>query len=111
MTDLYRPYIRPRRNRKSNAVRKLVRETSVSVNDLIAPLFLIDGKNKKEEISSMPGQYRLSPDLLIEEIKSLEALGVNCVCLFPALDDRFKDPRAQESMNPHGLYPKTLKIG
>ena len=110
MTDLYRPYIRPRRNRKSEAVRKLVRETSISVNDLIAPLFLIEGKGTKQEISSMPGQYRFSPDLLIEEIKSLESLGINGVCLFPALEDRFKDPRAQESMNPHGLYPKTIKM-
>ena len=68
---------RPRRNRKSEAIRKLIQENHVSVNDFIFPLFLIDGKNNKTEVKSMPGIFRFSPDLLLKEIESCLKLGTN----------------------------------
>lgn len=100
---------RPRRNRKSPAIRSLVAETSLSVNDLIYPLFIIDGKNKKVEVKSMPGIYRFTPDLLIKEIKECMELGIQTFALFPALDDSLKDKIASESINPDGLYLRAIK--
>jgi len=100
---------RPRRNRKSEAVRSMLRENILTPKDLIAPLFVIDGTNKKEEIESMPGVYRYSIDLLIEEAKLLWSLGVPCVSLFPALDDSLKNPTATESYNPDNLYQRAIK--
>lgn len=99
---------RPRRLRRSPALRSLVSETKLSTADLIAPLFLKDGINSFEPIASMPGHGRMSLDLLLKEIKTLDELGVQCVSLFPALDDRLKDPRATEALNPDGLYLKAI---
>ncbi|MBT7609014.1 MAG: porphobilinogen synthase [Bacteriovoracaceae bacterium] len=100
---------RPRRNRMNSSMRALIQETSLSVNDLIAPLFVMEGENEKVEITSMPGQFRYSLDLLLKKIKELDNLGVNCVSLFPALDDKLKDSCATESMNPDGLFQRTIK--
>jgi len=68
---MYNMSRRPRRNRKSSAIRAMVQETNVSINDFIYPLFLIEGSDKKEEIASMPGIYRYSLDLMLREIKEL----------------------------------------
>ena len=100
---------RPRRNRKSESMRSLVRENIVTPKDLIAPLFVIEGKGKREEILSMPGYARLSLDLIVEEAKALWALGIPCVSLFPALSDSVKDSKATESTNPDGLYQRTIQ--
>lgn len=100
---------RPRRNRKSPAMRNLIRETNLSSHDLIAPLFVIEGKNLSEPIASMPGISRLSIDLLVKECQELYSLGVPCVSLFPAIDGALKDPRASEAYNPHGLYQRAIK--
>ncbi|OIQ16444.1 MAG: delta-aminolevulinic acid dehydratase [Bacteriovorax sp. MedPE-SWde] len=100
---------RPRRNRKSHAIRSLMRETTLTVDDLIAPLFVINGKNKIDHIESMPGYARLSRDLLVKEVKELSQMGIKCVSLFPALDDSFKDKFATESKNPNGLLQTTIK--
>lgn len=100
---------RPRRNRKSEAVRNLVEETTVNVKDLIFPLFLIDGKNKKEAVGSMPGIFRMSPDLLLNEIESCLNLGITTFDIFPSLEDNLKDKFASESHNPSNFYLKTLK--
>lgn len=102
-------FIRPRRNRKSNAARSLMRENILTVNDLIAPLFVIDGKDEMVEVSSMPGIFRYSRDKLLKEVKELDELGIKCVSLFPALDDSLKDKYATESKNPDGLLQKTIK--
>lgn len=99
---------RPRRNRKSEAIRKLVQENEVTVNDFIFPLFLIDGKNKKSEVSSMPGIFRFSSDLLLKEIESCLKLGINTFALFPNIDEKLKDKKATESWNKKGLYLRTL---
>ncbi len=100
---------RPRRNRKSEALRRLVRETHLSTNDLIAPLFLKEGTNLKEPIATMPGVYRLSIDELVKECKELYHLGVPCVALFPAIEEKLKDAKASEAYNPHGLYQRAIK--
>ena len=100
---------RPRRNRKTNAVRRLVRENTVTTNDLIAPLFVIEGENQKVEISSMPGCYRLSIDNLVKEVKELYDLGIPCVSLFPAVDESLKTKDARESYNPDGLNQRAVR--
>ena len=101
---------RPRRNRKSAAIRNLVQENHVTVNDFIFPLFLIDGKNKKTEVKSMPGIFRLSPDLMLKEIEQCLKLGITTFDVFPSLTDKFKDKTAIESYNKNSLYLKTLTL-
>lgn len=100
---------RPRRNRKSEAVRNLVEETTLNVKDLIFPMFLINGKNKQEPVSSMPGIFRLSPDLLLKEIETCLNLGIKAFDLFPSLEDNLKDKFASESYSPSNFYLKTIK--
>lgn len=101
--------IRPRRNRKSAAIRAMVGETTLSVNDFIYPLFLIEGKGLKEEVSSMPGIFRYSLDLLLDEIQSCVELGIKGFCVFPSLGDDKKDKLATEGHNPDSLYNQALK--
>ncbi|SNR15403.1 porphobilinogen synthase [Tenacibaculum jejuense] len=100
---------RPRRNRKSAAIRAMVEETTLSVNDFIYPVFLIEGIGKKEEIVSMPGIYRYSLDLLLEEIQECVDLGIKGFCVFPSLGDDKKDKYATEGYNPDSLYNTALK--
>jgi porphobilinogen synthase len=100
---------RPRRNRKSQAIRDLTEETSLSVKDFIFPLFLIEGKNKKTEVKSMPGIFRLSPDLLLKEMESCMKLGIYTFDLFPNLEEKLKDKTAKESWNKKGLYLRTIR--
>lgn len=99
---------RPRRNRKSEAIRNLVQENSLSANDFIFPLFLIDGKNKKSEVASMPGIFRFSNDLLLKEIESCLKLGISTFALFPNIEEKLKDKKASESWNKKGLYLRSL---
>ena len=99
---------RPRRNRKSEAIRNMVQENHVSVNDFILPLFLIEGKNKTSEVASMPSIYRYSSDLLLKEIETCMKLGITAFDVFPSIADKYKDKRATESLNKKGLYLKTL---
>lgn len=100
---------RPRRNRKSEAVRNLVEETSLSVKDLIFPLFLIDGSNKKVEVNSMPGIFRFSQDLMLREIEECMKLGITAFDVFPAYPEILKDSMATESWNPETFYLKALR--
>jgi porphobilinogen synthase len=86
----------------------MVQENTVSVNDFIFPLFLIDGKNKTTEVNSMPGIFRYSPDLILKEIESCMKLGIKAFDVFPSINDKLKDKRATESLNKNGLYLKTL---
>jgi porphobilinogen synthase len=79
------------------------------VGDLILPLFLIDGKNKKTQINSMPGIYRLSKDLMLKEIESCLKLGITTFDIFPNINDQLKDKKATESLNKKGLYLSSLK--
>jgi porphobilinogen synthase len=100
---------RPRRNRKSEAVRALIEETKVTNDDLIFPLFLIDGKDKRVEVASMPGIFRLSPDLMLKEVEVCLELGIRAFDIFPAVEDQFKDQRATRSYDASFFYLKTLK--
>jgi porphobilinogen synthase len=86
----------------------MVQENTVSVNDFIFPLFLIDGKNKTTEVNSMPGIFRFSPDLILKEIESCMKLGIKAFDVFPSINNKLKDKRATESLNKNGLYLKTL---
>lgn len=99
---------RPRRNRKSAAVRGLVRQTLVTTNDFIFPLFLLEGKNKKVEVTSMPGIYRLSLDLMLKEIEECLKLGIKAFDVFPVVDDKHKDKEATQSHNPNFFYLTAL---
>jgi porphobilinogen synthase len=100
---------RLRRNRKSQHIRDLVQETTLSVKDFIFPMFLIDGKNKKSEVKSMPGIFRLSSDLLIKEMESCMKLGIFTFDLFPNISEKLKDKTASESLNEKGLYLRTIR--
>jgi porphobilinogen synthase len=99
---------RPRRNRKSAAVRRLVRETTLSPGDLIYPLFLHGGSGD-EAIASMPGCFRWSLDGLVREVESAHRLGIGAVVLFPAIPASQKTPGAEESWNDEGLIPTVIR--
>ncbi len=100
---------RPRRNRKSEAIRAMVEETIVTPNDLIFPLFLLDGKNQKTEVASMPGIFRLSTDLMLKEIESCLKLGIRAFDIFPAVEDQHKDKFATKSYDPKFFYLQALR--
>jgi porphobilinogen synthase len=87
----------------------MVAETTVTTNDLIFPLFLIDGKSQKIEVSSMPGIFRLSADLMLKEIEECLKLGINAFDVFPAVEEHHKDRTATKSYDPGFFYLKTLK--
>ena len=99
---------RPRRNRKSASIRSMIEETTLSVNDFIYPLFLIEGVGQKEEITSMPDIYRFSLDLLLKEIQECVDLGIKSFCVFPSLGESKKDKYATEGYNLNSLYNKSL---
>ena len=103
------PLIRPRRLRSNDAIRSLVRETSISANDFLVPLFIVEGKGIKEEIPSMPNYYRYSLDLLEAEVKELWSLGLKSVLLFVKVPDNLKDNKGTEALNPNGLMQRAIK--
>ena len=100
---------RPRRNRKTSAVREMVAETHLKKEDLIYPLFIIDGVNKKKSIHSMPNCYRWSLDLLLNEIESCGELGLSNFVLFPSVENNLKDKKATYSYHPKNFYLKAIK--
>lgn len=100
---------RLRRNRKSEAVRKMVQETELNASDLIAPLFLIEGENKKISIPSMPGIERLSLDLTIQEAINLHEKGIQAIALFPVIDRNLRSPSAEEAWNQNGLLARSIR--
>lgn len=100
--------IRPRRNRKNVAIRDMVQETHLSVDNLIYPLFLVDGENQKSEIGSLPGNYRWTLDLLLKEIEDCVRLGIRTFVLFPAVDERLKDKTGTYSYSGDNFYLKAI---
>lgn len=100
---------RPRRNRQSAAIRDMVQETRLSATDFILPLFVMEGQNICSEVKSMPGVYRFSTNLLLEEVQECVDLGVSAFALFPNLPEARKDKYAIESHNPAGLYLQTIR--
>jgi porphobilinogen synthase len=103
------PLKRNRRLRTSEAIRSLVRETIITPDDFLVPLFIVEGKEVKEEIASMPGYYRYSLDLLTSEVKELWSLGLNGVLLFVKVPDELKDNTGKEALNPEGLMQRAVK--
>lgn len=96
--------IRPRRNRKSDATRALLRETYLVPEQLVYPLFLVDGEGIKNEVPSLPGNYRWSLDLLLDEMEECIQLGLKSFILFPAIPDEHKDKTATYSYDPANFY-------
>ena len=103
------PLIRNRRLRNSDAIRRLVRETTLTPNDFLVPLFVVEGKGVKEEIASMPNYYRMSLDVLEKEVKELWQMGLCAVLLFVKVDDKLKDNKGTEALNPDGLMQRAIK--
>ncbi|MBP1838527.1 porphobilinogen synthase [Formosa algae] len=103
------PIKRNRRLRTNEAIRSLVRETIISPNDFLVPIFVVEGKGVKEEIPSMPNYFRLSLDMLEKEVKELWTLGLKSVLLFVKIDDKLKDNKGTEALNPKGLMQRAIK--
>ena len=103
------PYQRNRRLRASETIRQLVQEHHLRSTDLIVPLFFMEGENKKEEIASMPGYFRYTLDLLIEEVKECYALGLRSVLLFAKVEDDLKDNKGTEAVNTNGLMQRGIR--
>ena len=103
------PFHRPRRLRKDNFSRNLVRENNVTVNDLIYPCFVLDGNNQRQAIASMPDVERLSIDLLLKEAETIHQLGIPAMALFPVTPDDVKSLDAREAYNPDGLAQRAVR--
>jgi porphobilinogen synthase len=104
------PLRRNRRLRTNESIRSLVRETILSPNDFIVPLFVVEGKGIKEEIPSMPNYFRLSLDLLEKEVKELAKLNLKSVLVFVKVPDSLKDNKGTEALNPNGLMQRAVKV-
>ncbi|HXH20275.1 MAG TPA: porphobilinogen synthase [Chitinophagales bacterium] len=103
------PLSRGRRLRKSESIRRMVAETKVTADDLIAPLFVMEGKNKKEQIPSLPGYHCFTPDLLVKEANFFYRNGIKCILLFAKIPGNKKDNAGKEAVNPKGLMQTTVK--
>ena len=100
---------RPRRNRKADWARRLVAENALSVNDLIWPIFIIDGENKREKVASMPGVERLSIDLAVKAAQYAASLGIPAIALFPFTNPALKDETGSEAQNPQNLVCQCVR--
>ena len=103
------PYTRMRRTRAKEVSRRLVRETGLSVDDLILPVFVIEGTGQSEAVSSMPGFNRLSIDLLVQEACDVATLGIPAIALFPVIGQEKKSLTAEEAYNPEGLVQRAVR--
>lgn len=102
-------YSRNRRLRRNDSLRSLVRENHLSTSDFVMPMFVMEGEKKQEAIPSMPGIYRRSIDLTVEECKELFALGVKAVNIYMKVSDHLKDNAGTEAWNPNGLMQNTIR--
>ena len=102
------PRVRMRRNRTAEFVRRLVAENKLSVDDLIYPIFVIEGSDQRVPVSSMPGIDRLSVDALEKEVPLLQALDIAAIALFPYIEPELKTPDGSEALNPDGLIPRAV---
>lgn len=100
--------IRPRRNRKSEGVRRMIEETKVTTSDFIFPLFLLEDANASIEVDSMPGIYRLGLEKLLKEIQTCLQLGITAFDVFPVVPESYKDKTATRSYDPNFFYQKAL---
>ena len=103
------PINRNRRLRTTETLRNLIRENSITANDFLVPLFVVEGKNKKQEIQSMPNYFKMSIDLILKEIKLLHSLGLKSVLLFAQVEENLKDNYGTEAINKNGLMQRAIK--
>ncbi len=104
---MFTPYYRPRRLRRNENIRRMVRETHLTVNDFIYPLFVVEGKQVKNPIASMPGNFQLSIDLLVEEVKEVYRLGIPAIILFGIPEH--KDDVGGDAMNDQGIIQRAVR--
>jgi porphobilinogen synthase len=109
MTPAMFPAGRPRRLRRDSFTRNLVRENAVTPHDLIYPVFVLAGSNRREAVGSMPGVERLSLDLLLPVAEDCVKLGIPVMALFPVIDASLKTPDGKEALNPDGLVPRVVQ--
>ena len=109
MTPAPFPSGRPRRLRRDSFTRNLVREHQLDASDLIYPVFVVDGKQQRQSVASMPGVDRLSLDLLLPVAQQCVDLGVPVMALFPVIDPALKTPDGREALNPDGLVPRVVR--
>lgn len=109
MTHGQFPFIRGRRLRTSSAMRQMVAEHNLKPADFIAPIFVMEGQNKKVEIPSMPDYYRYTLDLLLEEVEELKAVGIQSVLLFAKVPEDKKDNKGTEALNSDGLMQRAVR--
>lgn len=103
------PGRRMRRIRRHDFSRRLVAENQLTVNDLIYPVFVMEGSNRQQEVPSMPGVYRMTIDVLVKEAEEIARLGVPVLSLFPVIEADKKSLNAEEAYNPDGLVPRTVR--
>ena len=103
------PYNRNRRLRKDSSIRAMVQENRLHASNFIVPLFVMEGQNTKEEISSMPGYFRYTIDLLIEEARECFQLGIRSALIFAKVENDLKDNSGNEALNPDGLMQRSIK--
>ncbi|NIY49813.1 porphobilinogen synthase [Cedecea colo] len=103
------PGRRMRRVRRHDFSRRLVAENQLTVNDLIYPVFVMEGQNRQQEVTSMPGVYRMTIDLLLKEAEAVAKLGVPVLSLFPVIESAGKSLHAEEAYNPNGLVQRTVR--
>ena len=103
------PINRNRRLRTSETLRNLIRESTITADDFLVPLFIIEGENKKQEIKSMPNYFKMSIDLILKEINILHALGLKSVLLFAQVEENLKDNYGTEAINKNGLMQRAIK--
>ena len=103
------PLNRNRRLRVNETLRSLIRETIITPNDFLVPLFVIEGQNKKEEIQSMPNYFKMSIDVLLKEVETLYSLGLKSVLLFAQVNQELKDNYGSEAINKNGLMQRAIK--
>ncbi len=99
---------RPRRNRKTSAIRSLVEETILRPEDFVAPFFVLPGTNRKEEISTLPGIHRLSIDLILQEAEHLHKQRIPAIALFPVIPTSEKNPHGTLALDPQGIIPRAI---
>src|SRR5690606_32480950 len=102
------PASRPRRNRRDDFSRRLVREHVLTTDDLIYPVFVMEGQNVHEAVPSMPGVVRYSPDTVLAAAEQCATLGIPVLALFPVIDATLKTPDGLEAANPDGLVPRVV---
>ena len=103
------PNVRMRRMRRDDFSRRMMREHQLTADDLIYPVFVLDGSNRREDVASMPGVQRLSLDLLLPVAEECAALGLPALALFPVIDASLKTPDGHEATNPDGLVPRVVR--